>query len=154
MNLKTIQDMAATFKTVVGLSDHSLDGSVPVAAVALGAKIIEKHFILDRKLGGPDAAFSLEPGEFHAMVKAVKETEIALGEVNYELTDTVRKNRDFARSLFLVRDIKAGETFTEENVRSIRPGHGMPPKHLKEIIGKTAVCDIKKGTPMSWKFVG
>jgi pseudaminic acid synthase len=153
VNLKTIPDLAETFKTVVGLSDHTLSISVPVAAVALSAKIIEKHFILDRKLGGPDAAFSLGPEEFKAMVTAVREVEKALGKVSYDLTDKVKKNREFSRSLFVVNDIKAGELFTEDNVRSIRPGFGLHPRHLKDILGKRSSKDIGRGTPLSWDMV-
>ncbi len=148
VNLRTIPNLAETFKTVVGLSDHSLSISVPIASVAMGACIIEKHLTLDRKLGGPDAAFSLEPEEFKAMVKSVREVEKALGEVSYNLTEKMKKSREFSRSLFVVKDIKAGEVFTEENIRSIRPGYGLPPKYLKEILGKRATQDIKKGTPL------
>jgi len=154
INLKIIPDMAEKFETVVGLSDHTLGISAPIASVALGAKIIEKHFILDRSLGGPDAAFSLEPDEFKAMVKGVREAEKALGKVSYELTEKMKKSREFSRSLFVVKDVKTGEIFTEENVRSIRPGYGLPPKYLKEIIGKKAKKDIKKGTPLNWDLVG
>ncbi len=150
VNLRTIPDMTETFKTIVGLSDHTLGISAPIAAVALGAKIIEKHCILDRKLGGPDSVFSLEPEEFKAMVKAVREVEKALGVISYELTEKVKKSREFARSLFVVKDIKAGEVFTEENIRSIRPGFGLHPRYLKDIIGKKAKQDIQKGTALSW----
>lgn len=153
VNLRTIPDLAERFKMVVGLSDHALGISVPIAAVALGAKIIEKHFILDRKLGGPDAAFSLEPEEFKALVKAVREVEKALGEVSYELTEKVKKSREFARSLFVIKDIKAGELFTEENIKSIRPGYGLHPKYMKDIIGTKARKDIKKGTPLKRDLV-
>jgi pseudaminic acid synthase len=153
MNLRTILDMAEKFETVVGLSDHTLGISVPVASVALGAKIIEKHFILDKKLGGPDATFSLEPEEFKAMVKAVRGVEKALGAISYELTEKVKKSREFARSLFVVKDIKVGEVFTEENVKSIRPGFGLHPKYFKDILGKRAAMDIKRGTPLSWDMI-
>jgi len=153
INLKTIPNLAGTFKTVVGLSDHTLSISVPIASVALGASIIEKHLTLDRKLGGPDAAFSLEPEEFKAMVEAVREVEKALGKVSYDLTEKMKKSREFSRSLFVVKDIKAGEVFTEENIRSIRPGYGLPPKYLKDILGKEAKCDIKKGVPLTWKRI-
>ncbi|MEW6410570.1 MAG: pseudaminic acid synthase [Nitrospirota bacterium] len=161
VNLRTIPNLKGAFKTVVGLSDHTLGIFVPIAAVALGARIIEKHFILDRKLGGPDSAFSLEPEEFKEMVKAVKEVEKALGpacannagkEINYELSEKVKKSREFSRSLFVIKDVKAGELFTEENVKSIRPGNGLHPKYLKDILNKRAVCDIKKGTPMNWEL--
>lgn len=153
VNLKTIPNIVETFRTVVGLSDHTLGISVPIASVALGAKIIEKHFILDRNLGGPDAAFSLEPEEFKTMVKAVREIEKALGEVSYTLTAKVQKNREFARSILVVQDMKKGEVFTPENVRVIRPGYGLHPKYFKDILGKKASKDIKKGTPMSWDLV-
>ena len=153
VNLKTIPDMMKRFNTIVGLSDHTLGISVPVGAVALGAKVIEKHFILDRNLGGPDAKFSLEPDEFKQMVTAVRSVEKALGKVSYELNEKLKKSRLFSRSLFAVKDIKAGEIFTEENVKSIRPGYGLPPKYLKGIIGKRAKCDIKRGTPLSWDLI-
>ncbi len=150
VNLRTIPNLADTFKTVVGLSDHTMGISVPIASVALGACIIEKHLTLDRKLGGPDAAFSLEPAEFKAMAKAVREVEKALGEVSYDLTEKMKKSRELSRSLFVVKDMKAGEKFTEENVRSIRPSYGLPPKYLKEVLGKRATQNIKKGTPLNW----
>jgi pseudaminic acid synthase len=153
LNLRTIPDMGPRFGTVIGLSDHTLDMSVPIAAVALGAKIIEKHFILDRNLGGPDSAFSLEPDEFKSMVKSVRETEKALGKVSYELTGKIKKSREFSRSLFVVEDINAGDIFSELNVRSIRPGFGLHPRHLKEILGKRAGNKIGKGTPLSWDMV-
>lgn len=152
VNLRTIPNLADTFKTVVGLSDHTLGISVPIASVALGVCIIEKHLTLDRKLGGPDATFSLEPDEFKAMVKSVREVEKALGEVSYDLTEKMKKSREFSRSLFVVKDIKAGETFTEENIRSIRPGYGLPPKYLEDILGKRATQNIKKGTPLGWEL--
>jgi pseudaminic acid synthase len=153
VNLKTIPDMVERFGTVVGLSDHTLGISVPIAAVALGSKILEKHFILDRKLGGPDSAFSLEPEEFRAMAKSVRESEKALGDVSYELTEKIKQSREFSRSLFVVEDMDAGEIFTEINIKSIRPGFGLPPKHLGEILGKKANEDIKRGTPLNWSLV-
>jgi pseudaminic acid synthase len=153
MNLVTIPNMADTFNAIVGLSDHTLGISVPIAAVTLGAKIIEKHFILDRKLGGPDAAFSLEPDEFKTMVKAVREVEIALGEICYKLSNTVTNTRQLSRSLFVVKDIRAGETFTENNLKSIRPAFGIPPCYLKSVLGKKARMNIKKGTPLSWDLI-
>ncbi|MDI6723955.1 MAG: pseudaminic acid synthase [Methanobacterium sp.] len=154
INLNTIPHLRETFNTVVGLSDHTLGNSVPAASVALGANIIEKHFILDRSLGGPDAEFSLEPDEFKSMVESVREVEKALGKVNYELTEKTRASRDFSRSLFVVKDIKKGEKFTEDNIQSIRPGFGLHPKYLKEITGKKAIQDIKKGTPLNWNVFG
>lgn len=153
MDLATIPALRDKFKTVVGISDHTLCAVVPIAAVVLGAKIIEKHFILDRKLGGPDAKFSLEPQEFKAMVDAVRETEKAVGKVNFELTESARKSREFARSLFTVEDIKKGEVLTEKNVRSIRPGYGLKPKYLNAVVGKKALRDIKRGTPIDWDLM-
>ncbi|MEQ8191693.1 MAG: pseudaminic acid synthase, partial [Candidatus Eremiobacterota bacterium] len=153
VNLKTIPNLADTFNTITGLSDHTTGISVPIASVALGAKIIEKHFILDRNLGGTDAPFSLEPEEFKAMVKGVREVEKALGKVNYEFTDKMKKNREFSRSLFVVKDIRCGETFTEENVKSIRPGFGLHPNFFKKIIGKKALKDIGKGSPLTWDLI-
>jgi pseudaminic acid synthase len=153
MNLSTIPNLAETFHTVVGLSDHTLSISVPAASVALGAKIIEKHFILDRKLDGPDAAFSMEPEEFRAMVNAVRDVEKALGTISYELSAKTKRSREFSRSLFIVKDTKAGEALTEYNVRSIRPGFGLHTKYIKDILGKKAKTDIKRGTPLSWLLI-
>ena len=153
VNLRTIPNLKETFKTVVGLSDHTLGISVPIASVALGAKIIEKHFILDREFGGPDAAFSLEPEEFKTMAKAIREAEKALGKVSYELTEKMKRNKEFSRSLFVVKGIKAGEIFTEDNVRSIRPGYGLHPRYLNEVMGRVASHDIQKGTPVTWDLL-
>ena len=153
INLNTIPNLKQTFKTVVGLSDHTLGNSVSIASVALGAKIIEKHFILDRNLGGPDAEFSIEPYEFKNMVDSIREVEKALGDVSYELTPKTKSNRDFSRSLFVVNDIKKGDKFTEENVKSIRPGFGIHPRYLRDIIGKKAAEDISKGIPLSWNLI-
>jgi pseudaminic acid synthase len=152
-NLKTIPDMKRKFNTIVGLSDHTLGGTVPVAAVALGAKIIEKHFILNKKIGGPDSSFSMEPDEFKEMVEAIRITEKALGVPTYELTEKVKKSRVFMRSLFVVKNVRKGETFSRENIRSIRPGNGLPPKYIDRIIGKKAVRDISLGTPLSWDLI-
>jgi pseudaminic acid synthase len=150
MNLRTIPHMSDTFNVPVGLSDHTLGIAVPVAAVALGAVVVEKHLTLSRKTPGPDSAFSLEPGEFREMVDAIRVTEKALGKVNYHVTEHEMASRIFRRSLFLVTDIKRGEFFSNENVRSIRPGHGLLPKYLEMVIGKRAVQDFKKGTPLNW----
>jgi pseudaminic acid synthase len=152
-NLKTIPDMARRFRVIAGLSDHTMGIAAAVTAVAFGAKIIEKHFIVDRKLGGPDATFSMEPGEFTLMVKTIREAEKAIGEVTYELSKKMKTRREFARSLFVVEDIRKGETFTDKNVRSIRPGYGLHPKFLKEILNKKAAIDISIGTPLSWKHI-
>ncbi|WP_457642745.1 pseudaminic acid synthase [Persephonella sp.] len=153
-NLKTIPNLSETFDCIVGLSDHTFGISVPVAAVALGARVIEKHFILSKEIDSPDKDFSLTPEEFKQMVKSIREVEKALGKVSYELTEKTRKSREFSRSLFVVKDIKKGELFTEENVKSIRPGYGLHPRYLPEIIGKKARKDIKKGTPLSWDLIG
>ena len=123
------------------------------AAVALGANIVEKHFILDRNMGGPDSEFSMEPNEFKQMVDSIRNIEKALGTVSYELSDKMKSNREFSRSLFVVEDIKKGEIITENNVRSIRPGFGLHPKYLKDILGKTVKKDLKKGTPLDFSFI-
>ena len=152
-NLKMIPMLAKKFNVIAGLSDHSLGNIVPIAAVALGAKIIEKHFILDKKIGGSDSSFSLEPAEFKKMVTEIRQVEKTLGHVGFDLSDKVKRSRTFARSLFAVKDIAAGEVLTENNIRSIRPSQGLAPKHLKEILGKKASADIKKGTPINWDLI-
>ena len=147
-NLVTMPNMRETFGVKVGLSDHTLGITVPVVATTLGAQVIEKHFILDKSIGGPDASFSLDEKEFTEMVKAVRQAEQAVGKVSYELTEKVKASRKFARSLFVVKDIKAGEKFTEENVRSIRPGYGLHPKYLKDVLGKRAKVDLERGAAL------
>ena len=153
INLNTIPDINDKFGVIVGLSDHTLGGEVSTAAVALGASIIEKHFILDRNMGGPDSEFSMEPQEFKQMVDSIRNVEKALGEVSYELSDKMKSNREFSRSLFVVKDMKKGEIITEDNVCSIRPGFGLHPKYLKEILGKKVNRNLKKGTPFELNFV-
>ena len=153
MNLRTIPEMARRFGVPVGLSDHTMGIAVPVAAVALGACIIEKHLTLLRSTPGPDSAFSLEPHEFKSMVDAVRTAEKALGEVHFGLSEKEEVSRAFRRSLFVVEDVKQGETFDAANVRSIRPGHGLHPRHLTEVLGKRAAQGIKRGTPLRWEFV-
>lgn len=153
MNLRTIPEMARRFGVPVGLSDHTMGIAAPVAAVALGACIIEKHLTLSRATPGPDSGFSLEPHEFKAMVEAVRTAEKALGEVHFGLSDKEEASRVFRRSLFVVEDVKRGEMFTAENVRSIRPGYGLHTRHLGEVLGKRAVRDIERGTPLSWDLV-
>jgi pseudaminic acid synthase len=152
-NLRTIPHLAEAFDVPVGLSDHTLGIAVPVAAVALGACIIEKHFTLSRDVPSPDSAFSLEPDEFKAMVDAVRVAEKALGRVNYDITEKEQVSRVFRRSLFVVRDMKAGDIFTEENVRSIRPGHGLHTRYLDEVVGQRATRDIERGTPLTWNHI-
>ncbi len=154
MNLRTLPHLGQAFGVPVGLSDHTLGIAVPTAATALGACIIEKHFTLSRAQKGPDSEFSLEPHEFKAMVLAVRETEKALGDVSYALTAKEASSRVFRRSLFVVQDIRAGEIFTSDNVRSIRPGHGLAPKHLDLVLGRRAVRDVPKGTPLSFDLIG
>lgn len=153
MNLRTIPWMQERFQLPIGLSDHTLGIVAPVAAVALGACVLEKHFTLSRSDPGPDAAFSLEPTEFKAMVDAVRVAEKALGTPALELRPEENKSRVFRRSLFVVKDIKAGEKFTAENVRSIRPGYGLHTRYLQSILNQMAVSDIARGTPMKWGFV-
>jgi N-acetylneuraminate synthase len=153
MNLRTIPEMQRRFNVPVGLSDHTMGIAVPVAAVALGACIIEKHLTLSRSVPGPDSAFSLEPQEFRAMLDAVRIAEKALGEVHFGLSEKEKASRAFRRSLFVVEDVRQGEVFTAENVRSIRPGNGLHTRHLNDVLGKSAAQGIKRGTPLSWEFV-
>ncbi len=152
-NLKTIPNIKETFGVEVGFSDHTLGVTAPIVAVSLGARVIEKHFILDKNLDSADKDFSLDPAEFSEMVKAVRDTEKLLGKVDYSMNEKKRKNRQFARSLYVVKDIKKGEKFTNENVRSIRPGFGLHPKYLPAILGKSAKTDIKKGERMKWEYL-
>ncbi len=153
MNLHTIPHLAEAFGVPVGLSDHTLDIAVPIVAVAVGACIIEKHVSLSRAAGGPDSAFSLEPHEFKAMVDAVRVAERAVGTVYYGVSEAEAKSRIFRRSLFVVKDMHAGEKFTNENMRSIRPGYGLHTRYLNEVLGRTARCDILRGTPLVWDLV-
>lgn len=152
-NLKTIPNLRETFGCAVGLSDHTIGETVAITGVALGANMVEKHFILDRKIGGPDSAFSMEPAEFKHMVDSIRQVELAAGHVNYELSEAVVNSRKYSRSLFVVKDMKAGDRFTEENVRSIRPGQGLHPRFANDILGKTAIKDLEKGTPLSWDVI-
>jgi len=140
-NLKMIPNLAQTFGVISGFSDHTLGSTAPIAAVTLGAKVIEKHFILDKSIGGADADFSMDKEEFASMVQAIHDTERLLGKVDYSMTEKKKKSRQFARSLYVAKDIKKGEIFTEENIRSIRPGYGMHPKHINNILGKPAKKD-------------
>ena len=142
-NLKTIPNMKETFGVEVGFSDHTLGHISPIVAVTLGAKVIEKHFILDKNIGGADSGFSLDKQEFRKLIKAVRDTEKLLGTVDYSLNEKRKKQRRFARSLYICKDIKAGERFSEENIKSVRPFYGLHPKYLKDILGKTAKKDYK-----------
>jgi N-acetylneuraminate synthase len=154
INLLTIPHLSQAFNLPVGISDHTLGIAVPVAAVALGACIVEKHFTLSRNTPGPDSAFSLEPHEFKEMVEAIRTAEKALGQVYYGVSQNEAGSRVFRRSLFVVADTKAGEIFTPSNIRSIRPGHGLHTRHFEEILGRSAMRDIERGTPLSWEMVG
>jgi pseudaminic acid synthase len=147
-NLKTIKNIKDTFGVISGLSDHTLGTVASVVSVAMGAKVIEKHFILDKKIGGPDSSFSLDFEEFKKLVTDVRKAEKAIGNVNYDLTDKQKRTREHSRSLFVVKDVKKGETITEENVRSVRPGFGLSPKYLNSALGKEFNEDISKGTPL------
>jgi len=153
MNLRTIPELSRRYDVPVGLSDHSMSIAVPVTAVALGACIIEKHLTLTRSEPGPDSAFSLEPREFKDMVEAVRTAEKALGDVHFGVSANEANSRVFRRSLFVVQDMKRGEPFTSDNVRSIRPGYGLHTRHLAEVLGGQAACDIERGTPLTWELV-
>lgn len=144
-NLLTIQDLSQRFGVISGFSDHTLGITAPIAAVALGAKVIEKHFILDKAIGGADASFSLDVEEFSHMVKAVRDTEKLLGKPSYNLDEQGIKGRVFSRSLYVAKDIQKGELITLENIRSVRPGYGLHPKYLNEILGKCAKVDLSFG---------
>lgn len=152
-NMCMVKDIAERFNVISGLSDHTMGATVPIVATALGAKIIEKHFILDRNIGGPDASFSMNEEEFTAMVKAVREAEKAVGIVDYTLTEKQAKGKDFSRSLYIAEDVKSGEVLTEKNLRSVRPGFGLHPKYYNELLGKKVNSDLEKGTPMSLDFI-
>ena len=147
-NLAMIPDLAKRFGVITGLSDHTMGITVPIAATVLGARVIEKHFIIDRSIGGPDASFSLNEQEFAAMVKAVREAEVAIGKIDYMLSEKMLKSREFSRSLYVVQDIKAGDVITDMNVRSIRPGFGMHPKYYSEVLGNLSKIDLERGTSL------
>lgn len=148
-NLVMIRDLAERYGVATGLSDHTLGITAPVVAVTLGAKIIEKHFILDKSIGGPDASFSLDEEEFSQMVKAVREAELAIGRVDYTLTYKQKQGRNFSRSLYIAKDVRKGDVITKDNIRSIRPGFGLHPKHFTSILGNFFNDDYEKGTRMS-----
>jgi len=154
INLNTIAHMAKAFDVPIGLSDHTMGSAVAVAAIALGARVVEKHFTLSRNDPGPDSPFSMEPREFKQMVDDIRTVEKALGTVSYNLTTKQKESASFRRSLFVVKDIKTGDRFSEENIRSIRPGYGLHTRHLDEILGKKAQLDLPKGTPLEWRHIG
>ncbi|MCB2211503.1 pseudaminic acid synthase [bacterium] len=153
MNLRTIPYLAELFHCPVGLSDHTLGIALPVSAVTLGANVIEKHFILDRDQGGPESSFALEPHELTMMVDAVRMAEKSLGTVHFGPAEREAASLIFRRSLYVVRDIAEGEKFSEENVRSVRPSHGMHTRHYEEILGRRAATAVEKGTPLSWELI-
>lgn len=153
MNLRTIPYLAQRFGVVAGLSDHTMGIEMPIAAVAVGARIIEKHFCLDRITDGPDTSFSLEPDEFKAMVDGVRKTEKALGAIKFELTNKQKESAVFRRSLFIVEDMAPGEEFSPTTIRSIRPSHGMHTRHYEEVLGKRATRALKKGEPLDWNMI-
>ena len=152
-NLRTISEIANRFNVIAGFSDHTLGIVAPVLSVAYGARVIEKHFILDKNNGGVDSHFSLDEREFQEMVVAVRIAEKMIGEVSFKITDKMKSQRDFSRSLYIVENIKKGELITEANVRSVRPGFGLHPKHYGEILGKKVNKDLKKGTAMSFDYI-
>ncbi len=153
MNLRTIPHLREAFGLPVGLSDHTLGVAVPVAAVSLGACIVEKHLALTRTVPGPDSSFSLEPHEFRTMIDAIRAAEKSLGEVRYDVSEGDAESRAFRRSLFVVRPMKANDVFTRDNVRSIRPGYGLHTRYLEQILGRKAGKDIERGTPLSWDLI-
>lgn len=153
VNLKTMINLKETFGVNVGLSDHTIGNAVSISAAALGACVIERHVILDRKLGGPDSSFSLDADEFTNLVKDIRIVEKALGEVTYELTQKQIKSKEHSRSLFVVKDMEKGQIITEQYIRSIRPAFGMHTRYLKDILGKRVKCNLKKGTPMKWDYI-
>lgn len=152
-NLSMIPDMKQRFGVRVGLSDHSMGHIVATTAVALGAEMVEKHFILDRRLGGPDSAFSMEPEEFRIMIESIRNVEKSIGKVDYTLSERTLKNRGFAKSLFVVEDVEEGDVLTEENVKAIRPSNGILPKYLKGVLGKKFVKSVERGTPLSFDLL-
>lgn len=154
VNLRTIPHMAETFHCLTGLSDHTMGTAVAAGAVALGARMVEKHMTLRRSDGGPDAAFSMEPQEFREMVDNIRILEKALGKVSYDLSDKQIREREHSRSLFVARDMKAGEVFTSENLRSVRPADGLHTRYYEQLLGRKITRDAKLGTPMSWDLVG
>ena len=152
-NLKMIQKYSEDFNVITGLSDHTIGDICAIAAVSIGARVIEKHFILDRSMGGPDASFSMNPKEFSNMVLRIREVENALGKIDYNLTENQKKGKFFSRSLYVTKEIKKGERFDNKNIRSIRPGFGLHPKYLKEIIGRTSIKDLEKGERFNLEFI-
>ncbi len=154
VNLRTIPNLAQTFQCLAGLSDHTMGTAVATGAVALGARMVEKHMTLRRSDGGPDAAFSMEPGEFREMVDNIRILEKALGKVTYELSEKQAREREHSRSLFVAQDMKAGDTFTPENLRSVRPADGLHTRYYEQLLGRKITRDARLGTPLAWDLVG
>ena len=154
VNLRTMLDMKDRFGVKIGLSDHTMGADVAIAAVALGAELVEKHFILDRNIGGPDAAFSMTVDEFSSMVKSIRNVEKAIGDVSYHTDPSLIKGRQFSRSLYIAEDMMCGDVIAEKNVRSVRPGFGLHPKYLNDILGKKVTKNMKKGDRLSLENVG
>jgi pseudaminic acid synthase len=152
-NMCMVKDLATRFNVITGLSDHTMGSTVPIVATVFGAKIIEKHFILDRSIGGPDASFSMNETEFTEMVKSVREAESAIGVIDYKLTEKQQKGKDFSRSLYIVEGINAGEILTEKNLRSIRPGFGLHPKFYNSILGKKVNTNLERGTAFRLEYL-
>ena len=152
-NMVMVKDLAERYNVISGLSDHTMGSTVPVVSTCFGAKIIEKHFILNKEIGGPDASFSMDEKEFTDMVRAVREAEKAIGVVNYSLTEKQKNGRNFSRSLYVVKDIKAGEEITEENVKSVRPGYGMHPKYYSQVVGKKVLTNLQKGNRLEFEDI-
>ena len=153
MNLKNIKNLAETFDLPVGLSDHSLGSVAAVTSIAMGAKIIEKHLCMSREIENPDSSFSMEPAEFKKMVEDIRDAERAIGKVDYSISEKEKNSRIFRRSIFAVEDIKAGEELNEDNIKIIRPGYGLKPKHWDNVLKAKAIKDIEKGTPLSWSMI-
>ncbi len=153
MNLKNIENLKETFDIPVGLSDHSLGSVAAVTSIAMGAKIMEKHFCMSREIENPDSSFSMEPDEFKKMVDDIRAAEKAIGKIDYSISEKEKNSRIFRRSIFVVKDIKAGEELTEENIKIIRPGYGLKPKNWEKVLNKKALKDIDKGTPLNWDLI-
>lgn len=148
-NMIMLKDFSNKFGVVVGLSDHTIGSTVPIVATCFGAKIIEKHFILNHSIGGPDASFSMDETEFTQMVKSIRDAERAIGKIDYQLSVKQKRGKDYCRSLYVVEDIKSGEIINKNNIRSIRPGYGLHPKYYYDVLGKIAKKDLEKGDRLS-----
>jgi pseudaminic acid synthase len=151
--MSMVKDLANRFNVIAGLSDHTIGSTVPIVATIFGAKIIEKHFIIDRSIGGPDASFSMNENEFADMVRNIRDAELAVGQVQYSLTEKQKKGKNFSRSLYVVQDIKEGEVITDKNIKSIRPGFGLHPKYFSSILGKKINKELFKGERFNLEYI-